>query len=311
MNIPVLVADTRGVLESCVLGVPVFVCSNTGVPEIFGLALIEILADVVLDSEPDAVPVRELATVAVPIAEYDSDVVIDATEVIDGLPECMAVPVVVALRVLNTVPVLTGFPDAEFVADTLGLFVIVFVRVIVGVDDGLIVPAATVEVVVLVKTVVNVVFGSRVIVVELVDVLVTVLVLVPDRVNTMVPVFAGLPVVVRLCEELLVVDCEAVELREFVVERVPDELAVGDLEGGEERVPHIVGGADCVLGTVLETDDDADDVLDAAVVFENDGDEEDVFDALTDNDRLGDADAVFVELREPVPLIVFNGVFVT
>jgi hypothetical protein len=99
-----------------------------------------------------------------------------------------------------------------------------------------------------------------------------------------------------------------VDERERVVERVPDELAVGELVCRGVRVFVRVGGAEPVRRPVRLKDGDEDDVLDAAIVFERDGHAVDVLEARIVNDRLGDAVAVLEARAEDVVVLVFAAV---
>ena len=163
--------------------------------------------------------------------------------------------------------------------------------------------AAGVAVAVLVAGGVPVALGCFVLLVDVVDVLETLMDLVPERVLTTDTVFCVVLVVVRLCVVLLVVDTEAVGDRDWVVERVPDADPVGVLEMRVEDVGVIVGGAedDRLVVPVKEGDDE--DVLELVIVLETDALADDVFEDRVDIEDDGVAEAVLELLTEAVPVL--------
>ena len=170
--------------------------------------------------------------------------------------------------------------------------------------------AARVAVTVRVAGGVPVALGSFVELVDVVDVLETLIDLVPERVLTVVRLPCVEPVVVRLCDVLLVVDVVAVDDRDWVVERVPDADPVGVLDTRTEDVVVIVGGAEEERPVVLVKEGDDEAVLELVTVLETEALDDDVFEERMDVDGEGVAEVVLDVLAEAVPVLDAVVVFV-
>ena len=172
----------------------------------------------------------------------------------------------------------------------------------VAVVEGLRVIAG-VAVVVLVTGGVPVALDCFVRLVDVVDVLETLIDLVPERVLTMDTVLRVEPVVVRLCDVLLVVDVVAVDDRDWVEDRVPDADPVGVLDTRVEDVVVIVGGAEDERLVVPVKEGDDEDVLELVTVLETDVEADDVFEERNDVEGDGVAEVVLDVLADAVPVL--------
>jgi hypothetical protein len=144
---------------------------------------------------------------------------------------------------------------------------------------------------------------SRVEVVDAVDVLETVIDLVPERVCALVRLLRVEPVVVRVCDILLVVDVVAVDDRDWLEDRVPDADPLGVLERRVEDVVVIVGGAEDERPGVFVNEGDDEAVLELVTVLETDALADDVFDDRVEVEGGGVAEAVLDVLAEAVPVL--------
>lgn len=289
---------------------PVVVCLSLDVTVLESAGVEEALVLALKDAEPDAVFVVDMDAVAVldwteeveGLEDTVSAVVELATDVRLGAPEGVRVSIVDAVSVWDPVGLAVFFREAEAVLEMGGVLEIGAVLVSVAVVDGE-GESAGVAVVVFVIAGDPVAFGSFVELVDVVDVLETLMDLVPERVLTMDTVFCVVPVVVRLCVVLLVVDVVAVGDRDCVVERVPDADPVDDLEARVEDVGVIVGGAEGERPGVLVKDGDDEDVLELVIVLETDALDDDVFEERMDVDGEGVAEVVLELLTEGVPVL--------
>jgi hypothetical protein len=292
------------------LSLDVTVLDLTGVTDALVLALKDGDAEAVLVADMDAVGVLDRAEEVEGLEEAVSagvklatDVIVD---VIEGVRVCRMLP----LLVWEFVGTRVSCTEAETVLEIGGVLVIGGVLDSVAVVDGLRVIAG-VAVVVLVVGGVPVALGSFVELVDAVDVLEVVIDLVPERVLIIEGLPRVEPVVVRLCVVLLVEDVVPVDERDWLEDRVPDELAVGVLESLVLLVVVIVGGAEDerLVVTVKEGDDE--DVLELVIVLETDVEADDVFEDRVEIDCNGVAEAVFDVLTDAVPVldavVVFEG----
>jgi hypothetical protein len=183
--------------------------------------------------------------------------------------------------------------------------VLVTVDVVEGQRDG-----TDVGVTVLVLTGVPVGFDCFVELVDVVDVLEALMDLVPERVLTMVMVFFVEPVVVRVCDMLLVVDVVAVDDRDRLEERVPHADPVGVLEIRVEDVVVTVGGAEDERPVVRVKEGDDEAVLELVTVLETDTLVDEVLDGRIEVDGEGVAEVVLDVLAEAVPVLDAGVVFV-
>ena len=135
------------------------------------------------------------------------------------------------------------------------------------------------------------------------DVLETLIDLVPERVLMTDPVLRVEPVAVRVCVVLLVADVVAVDERDWLEDRVPDPDPVGVLDTRVEDVVVIVGGAEDERLVVPVNDGDDEDVLELVTVLETDVEADDVFEDRMDIDDDGVAEAVLELLAEAVPVL--------
>ena len=284
------------------LSLDVTVLDLTGVTDALVLALKYGDAEAVLVADMDAVGVLDRAEEVEGLEEAVSagvklatDVIVD---VIEGVRVCRMLP----LLVWELVGICVSCTEAETVLEIGGVLVIGGVLDSVAVVDGLRVIAG-VAVVVLVVGGVPVALGSFVELVDAVDVVETVIDLVPERVLIIEGLPRVEPVVVRLCVVLLVEDVVPVDERDWLEDRVPDELAVGVLESLVLLVVVIVGGAEDerLVVTVKEGDDE--DVLELVIVLETDVEADDVFEDRVEIDCNGVAEAVFDVLTDAVPVL--------
>ncbi len=307
---------------------PVAVCFLLDVVVLDLAGVIEVLVLALKDVEPEAVFVVDMDAVVVLVwaeedderAEIVSEFVALKKEVIVVVGEGVRVCIVLTVSVWDSVVVRVPATEAETVLEMGGVLetgaVLDSEGVVEGHGEG-----AGVLVVVLVAGGVPVAFGSFVELVDVVDVLDAVTDLVPDRVLIGEGLLRVEPVVVRLCSMLLVVVVVAVDDRDWLVDRVPDELAVGVLEGLVLLVGVIVGGAEAErpvvlvkvvddeavleLVTVLETDVEAEAVLEERIEVDGDGVAEDVLELLTD--AVPVLDAVDVLVAVVLLVVVLEG----
>ena len=194
------------------------------------------------------------------------------------------------------------FREAETVLEIGGVLEMGGVLVSVAVVEGLRVIAG-VAVVVLVTGGVPVAFGSFVEVVDVVAVFDTLIDLVPERVWALVRLLRVVPVVVRLCDILLVVDVVAVEDRDWLEDRVPDADPVAVLDTRVEDVVVIVGGAEDERPGVFVKEGDDEAVLELVTVLETDALADAVFEDRNDVEGEGVAEVVLDVLAEAVPVL--------
>ena len=289
---------------------PVAVCLSldvtdldlTGVTDALVLAVKDAEPDVVFVVEMDAVGVLDRAEEVEGLEEVVSTGVELATDVRVDVIEGVRVRIVVTVSVWDPVVIRVSAIEAETVLEIGGVLVIGGVLDSVAVVDGE-GESAGVAVVVLVIGGVTVALGSFVEVVEAVDVLEVVIDLVPERVLMPVRLLRIVPVVVRLCDMLLVVDVVAVDDRDWVEDRVPDPDPVGVLESLVLLVVVIVGAAEDERLVVPVKEGDDEDVLELVIVLETDVEADDVFEERMDVDGEGVAEAVLELLPEDVPVL--------
>lgn len=284
------------------LSLDVTVLDLTGVTDALVLALKDGDAEAVLVADMDAVGVLDRAEEDEGLEEAVSAVVELATDVIVDVIEGVRVRIVVAVSVWDPVVVRVSCAEAETVLEIGGVLVIGGVLDSVAVVDGLRVIAG-VAVVVLVVGGVPVALGSFVELVDAVDVLEVVIDLVPERVLIIEVLPRVEPVVVRLCVVLLVEDVVPVDERDWLEDRVPDELAVGVLESLVLLVVVIVGGAEDERPVVLVKEVDDEDVLELVTVLETDVEAEDVLEDRIEVDGDGVAEVVLEVLTDAVPVL--------
>ena len=284
------------------LSLDVTVLDLTGVTDALVLALKDVEPDAVFVVEMDAVGVLDRAEEVEGLEEAVSTGVELATDVRLVMAEGVRVRIVVAVSVWDPVVIRVSCTEAETVLEIGGVLVIGGVLDSVAVVDGE-GESAGVAVVVLVIGGVTVALGSFVEVVEAVDVLEVVIDLVPERVLMLVRLLRVEPVVVRLCDMLLVVDVVAVDDRDWVEDRVPDPDPVGVLESLVLLVVVIVGAAEDERLVVPVKEGDDEDVLELVIVLETDVEDDDVFEERMDVDGEGVAEAVLDVLAEAVPVL--------
>ena len=284
------------------LSLDVTVLDLTGVTDVLVLALKDGDAEAVLVADMDAVGVLDRAEEVEGLEEAVSAGVKLATDVIVDVIEGVRVCKMLPLLVWELVGTRVSCTEAETVLEIGGVLVIGGVLDSVAVVDGLRVIAG-VAVVVLVVGGVPVALGSFVELVDAVDVLEVVIDLVPERVLIIEGLPRVEPVVVRLCVVLLVEDVVPVDERDWLEDRVPDELAVGVLESLVLLGVVIVGGAEDerLVVTVKEGDDE--DVLELVIVLETDVEADDVFEERVEIDCNGVAEAVLDVLTDAVPVL--------
>ena len=291
------------------LSLNVFVLETAGVTEALVLRLKDGEPEAVLLLDTDPVVVLDWAVEADGLEEPVSAVVSLEKGLVVVVPEGVRVCIVVTVSVWDSVVVRVPATEAETVLEMGGVLemgaVLDCVVVVEGHGEG-----AGVAVIVLVTGGVPVALDSRVEVVDAVDVLETVIDLVPERVLTADMLLRVDPVVVRLSNMLLVVVVVAVDDRDRLEDRVPDAdpvgvleslmLLVGDRVGGAERerpvvrVKEVDDEAVLELVTVLETDALADVVLEERIEVDGDGVAEAVLDVLTEDVPVLDAVVVLV-----------------
>jgi hypothetical protein len=280
----------------------VVVLETAGVTETFVLALKDGDAEDVLLVEIEAVVVLEWADDADKRPEPVSEFVAVEKGVVVVVGEGVRVRIVLAVSVWDSVVVRVPATEAETVLEIGGVLetgaVLDSEGVVEGQGEG-----AGVAVVVLVIGGVPVALGSFVEVVDAVDVLEAVIDLVPDRVLIGEGLLRVEPVVVRLCNILLVVVVVAVDDRDWLAERVPDALPVGVLEGLMLLVGVLVGGAEAERPVVLvkEVDDEA--VLERVTVLETDVEAEAVLEDRIEVDGDGVTEVVLELLADDVPVL--------
>ena len=282
--------------------VDVIVLETAGVTEALVLALKDAEPEAVFVVEIDAGPVLDRTTEDDARAEAVSEVVIDENDVKVGVAEDTGVRVVDAVSVWEAVVVRVSCIEAEAVLEMRGVLVIGGVLDSVAVVEGLRV-ATGVPVMVRVAITVPVAFGSFVELVDVVDVLETLIDLVPERVLTTDMVFRVVPVVVRLCVVLLVVDVVAVDDRDWLEDRVPDAEPVGVLDRWDVLVGVIVGGAEDERPVVFVKEGEDEDVLELVIVLETDVLADEVFEDRVEVDGDGVAEVVLDVLAEAVPVL--------
>jgi hypothetical protein len=280
----------------------VVVLDTAGVTETFVLALKDVDAEAVLLVEIEAVVVLEWADDTDRRAEAVSEVVTLEKGVVVVVGEGVRVRIVLTVAVWDSVVVRVPATEAETVLEIGGVLetgaVLDSEGVVEGQGEG-----AGVAVVVLVAGGVPVALDSRVELVDTVDVLEAVTDLVPDRVLIGEGLLRVEPVVVRLCNMLLVVVVVAVDDRDWLADRVPDALPVGVLEGLMLLVGVLVGGAEAERPVVLvkEVDDEA--VLELVTVLETDVEAEAVLEDRIEVDGDGVAEVVLEVLTDAVPVL--------
>ena len=284
------------------LSLDVTVLDLTGVTDALVLKLKDAEPDAVFVVDMDAVCVLDWAEEVEGLEEAVSAGVELATDVIVDVIEGVRVCIVLTVSVWDPVFIRVSCTEAETVLEIGGVLVIGGVLDSVAVVDGE-GESAGVAVVVLVVGGVPVAFGSFVELVDVVDVLETLMDLVPERVLMLVRLLCIEPVVVRLCDMLLVVDVVPVGDRDWVVDRVPDADPVGVLESLVLLVVVIVGGADDERPVVLVKEVDDEDVLELVIVLETDALADEVFDDRVDVDCDGVAEVVLDVLTEAVPVL--------
>ena len=284
------------------LSLDVIVLEGTDVIDALVLALKDDDLEPVFVADIDAVGVLDLAEEDEGLEEVVSAGVELATDVIVGVTEGVRVCIVVTVSVWDPVVVRVSCAEADTVLEMGGVLetgaVLDSVAVVEGQGEG-----AGVAVVVLVIGGVPVAFGSRVEVVEAVDVLEAVIDLVPERVFIIEGLPRVEPVVVRVCNMLLVVVVVPVDERDWLEERVPDPDPVGVLEIRVEDVVVIVGGAEDERPVVLVKEVDDEDVLELVIVLETDVEAEDVLEDRIEVDGDGVAEVVLDVLTDAVPVL--------
>jgi hypothetical protein len=284
------------------LSLVVTVVEIRGVEEALVLPLKDADPDAVLLVDMDAVPVLDWAEEVEGLEDTVSEVVELATDVRLGAPEGVRVSIVDAVSVWEVVGARVPWMEGETVLETMGVLEIGGVLDSVAVVDGE-GEDAGVAVTVLVAGGVPVGLDCFVRLVDVVDVLETLIDLVPERVLTLVRLPRVEPVVVRLCVMLLVVDVVAVGDRDWVVERVPDADPVGVLDTLVEGVVVIVGGVEAERPVVLVKEGDDEDVLELVTVLETDALDDDVFEDRVDIEGDGVAEVVLDVLTEAVAVL--------
>lgn len=284
------------------LSLDVTVLDLTGVTDALVLALKDGDAEAVFVADMDAVGVLDRAEEVEGLEEVVSTGVELATDVRLVMAEGVRVRTVVTVSVWDPVFIRVSCTEAETLLEIGAVLEIGGVLDSVAVVDGE-GESAGVAVVVLVIGGVTVALGSFVEVVEAVDVLEVVIDLVPERVLMFVRLLRIVPVVVRLCDMLLVVDVVPVGDRDWVVDRVPDPDPVGVLESLVLLVVVIVGAAEDERLVVFVKEGDDEDVLELVIVLETDALDDDVFEERMDVDGEGVAEAVLDVLAEDVPVL--------
>ena len=284
------------------LSLAVVVLETAGVTETFVLALKDGDAEDVLLVEIESVVVLDWADDTDKRAEAVSEVVALEKGVVVVVGEGVRVRIVLAVSVWDSVVVRVPATEAETVLEIGGVLetgaVLDSEGVVEGQGEG-----AGVAVVVLVAGGVPVALDSRVEVVDAVDVLEAVIDLVPDRVLIGEGLLRVEPVVVRLSSMLLVVVVVAVDDRDWLADRVPDALPVGVLEGLMLLVGVLVGGAEAERPVVLVKEVDDEDVLELVTVLETDVEAEAVLEDRIEVDGDGVAEVVLDVLTDAVPVL--------